>query len=164
MQLLYSYASNVAPTAYRQYTFHLDKAGNMQSYNYDNGNMNVDYFYTYNGDQRVYVTGSKHLDYDLNGRQTSLWQDYAGDFPVKYDWDGRIQWNKGLFSYLTTEAKSTPDKGIRIWKKYNWNLDSYEHKFIVDMVGNVPQILVVVDVNDGARTIFRTYVSTLIIR
>jgi RHS repeat-associated protein len=116
-----------------------------------------DYYYTYTADERTGKTGGKHCTYDLNGRQTSLWQDNEGDYPVKYDWDGKIVWHTSFFPDLGMEAKYAPD-GTRVWKKYNWNLASYEHKYIYDPVGSVPTLLLVMDAADPAKPIVYTYI------
>jgi len=157
-RLLHAYTSNVPPTPAREYNYNYDSAGNMTSYTFNNYNPDneVTYYYTYTGDLRTSKTGGKHCTYDKNGGQTSLWQDDPGDFPVEYDWNGRIRRNQYLLSGLGMEAKYTPD-GVRIWKKRNWNLSSYEHKYIVDMVGNVPRVLLVLDANDN-NNILKTYI------
>jgi len=157
-RLLHAYTSNVPPTPAREYTYNYDKAGNTTSYIFNNYNPDneVTYYYTYTGDLRTGKTGGKYCTYDKNGGQTSLWQDDPGDFPVIYDWDGRIRRNRYLLSGLGMEARYTPD-GVRIWKKRNWNLSSYEHKYIVDMAGNIPSVLLVLDANDD-NNILKTYI------
>ncbi|GEM_PF-3902456 len=158
-QLVYSYASNVPPTPAREYEYDYDKTGNMTHYMFNNYNPDArrDYYYTYTADERTGKTGGKHCSYDLNGRQTSLWQDEEGDYPVEYNWDGKIRWNKSLLSNLGIEAKYSPD-GARVWKKYNWNLASYEHKYIYDPVGDVPTLLLVLDAADASGPILYSYI------
>jgi len=100
--------------------------------------------------------GSDTISYDLNGRQTSLFESNPGIFPVKYNWDGKIIWNQYYWEGVGMEAKYTPD-GVRIWKKRNWNLGSYEHKYIVDATGEIPNLLLVLDADDN-NAILKTYI------
>jgi len=86
------------------------------------------------------VTGddnNNEVNWDLNGRQTSLLKSSPDDYCLEYDWDGRLR--KGQFgsSNKVMEAKYAPS-GARISKKRTWNDSSgYNHKYIVDVVGKV---------------------------
>jgi len=159
-RLKYAYTSNVAPTAYREYDYEYDKAGNMTHAVFDNGGgFEHHTYYQLDGDQVTGTTGTggtKYLTWDENGRQTSRYGNSAGDYPVGYNWDGKaISSNEHVDPNMGIEVKYTPD-GVRIWKKFKWNLASYEHKYIVDTVGDVPQVLLIID-ND-ANDIIQTLV------
>ncbi len=54
------------------------------------------------------------------------------------------------------EAKYTPD-GVRIYKKRKWGTSEYNHKYIVDMVGELPVILLVLDADDD-NAILKSYI------
>jgi RHS repeat-associated protein len=161
-RLKYAYTSNVAPTAYREYDYEYDKAGNMTHSVFDNGGgFEHHTYYQLDGDQVTGTTGTagnKYLTWDDNGRQTSRYGNSAGDYPIGYNWDGKaISSNEHVDPNMGIEVKYTPD-GMRIWKKFKWNLASYEHKYIVDSVGDVPQVLLIIDANDVNGTILETLV------
>ena len=142
-------------------TYTYDLAGNMLNKVYNDGVEDYwDTTYTYDGDQVVQTAhlggGQKDITWDENGRQTAKSHTSPSHNTLEYDWDGRLRAGDGWGTGLGMEARYTPD-GVRIAKKRIWNLSSYDHKYIVDMVGNIPNILLVLDANDN-NAILRTYV------
>lgn len=151
-QLTYAYASNVAPTPAREHTYEYDKAGNITHSVFNNYSPDQEHhtYYGYTGDLQT-GSGAQTSRYDGNGRQISMPETTPGTRPIEYDWNGKVRWHEESPG-LGMEAKYTPD-GIRIWKKFNWNLASYEHKYIVDIAGDVPQVLLVLDADNSNQII-----------
>ena len=142
-------------------TYTYDLAGNMLSRVYNDGVEDYwDTTYTYDGDQVVQTAhlggGQKDIVWDENGRQITKSHTSPSHNALEYDWDGRLRAGDGWGTGLGMEARYTPD-GVRIYKHRIWNLDSYWHKYIVDMVGEIPNILLVLDANDN-NAIVKTYV------
>jgi len=152
---------SVPPTPAREHIYYYDKAGNMPHSIFNNYDPDVERhtYYSYTGDQQTGSVSSgisRTATFDLNGRQTSLMSRNPSNYWLEYDWDGKLRRNRYGQSNLGLEAKYTPD-GTRIWKKRNYNLTSYEHKYIVDMASDLPKILLVLDANDN-NAILKTYI------
>lgn len=120
------------------------------------GSGDVPTSYTFNGDLLT-GDGTDSVSWDDNGRQTSQLSSDPNNYKVEYDWDGQLRKGQNGSSSRTMEAKYTPD-GARIAKKRIWDdASSYNHKYIVDTVGEVPAILLVLDANDN-NAILKSYV------
>jgi RHS repeat-associated protein len=162
-RIRYAYQSNVAPTPAREYSYDYDNAGNMTRSIFNNYSPNQQHYtwYSYDADNRTGANNDSGWSgtcyFDENGRQTSLLQSNPQYYPVEYDWDGRIRKNQYLNPSMGSEAKYTPE-GVRIYKELIWNLASYEDKYIVDTSGELPNILLAIDVNDGNHPIVKTYI------
>jgi len=134
----------------------------LTTYIYNDSSGNVTKNYSFDGDQVLGDDAGNYVDWDVNnGRQTSQLSDEPTDYALEYDWDSRLR--KGLAGSANNrmEAKYTPytvsltGDGVRVEKKSIVNGDTdYSHRYIVDVSGRVPAILLVIDA-DG---IYKTYI------
>ena len=93
------------------------------------------------------------LAWDNNGRQTSQLSNPAANYKLEYDYEGRLRegWAGGANDKMI--AKYTPG-GARVYKERIWSDDiDYKHKYIVDIAGKLPKILVVLDANNNDAVI-----------
>jgi RHS repeat-associated protein len=159
-RLTYAKITDVAGKPYMQWSNTFDDAGNMADYVYNEGSGDVSTTYTFNGDLVTGDSTGKSVTWDVNnGWQTSRLMTVPAASTLTYDWEGRLRKAKtGLSANSRIEAKYTPD-GARVTKKSwasNGNL-LYSHKYIVDVSGRVPAILLVLDANNN-NAILKTYI------
>ncbi len=157
-RLKYAKITDISPKPYIEYTNSYDDAGNLTSYIYNEGSGDVSKTYAFDGDQVLgYDDASKVVSWDENGQQTSQLSAVPPDYSLMYDWEGRLR--KGLLGSDNSfiEAKYTPD-GARVTKKKIWDkVTSYNYKYIVDVTGMVPVVLLVLNA-DSSNAILKTYI------
>jgi RHS repeat-associated protein len=125
-----------------------DDAGNLTSFTYNKGSGNQNLSYTFSGDLLT-GDGTRTINWDLNGRQKNRIDTVPANYALEYDWDGRLR--KALAGpadeHITTT--STPD-GVRVAKSRNFgDADDYNHKYVVDTAGKLPNVLLVLDADAG---------------
>jgi len=156
-RLTYAKITDVAPKPYLEYTNTYDNAGNLTDYIYNEGAGDITKTYSFNGDLVTGDNTGKSVNWDENGRQTSQLNTVPADYSLEYDYEGRLR--KGLLGNANSriEAKYTPD-GVRVRKKKIVDgVTVYNHKYIVDVFGGVPAILLVLDADNTDLTL-KTYI------
>jgi RHS repeat-associated protein len=96
--------------------------------------------------------GDDNLTWNLNGQLAD-----KPTISLEYDWESRLR--KALLGGTDRriEAKYTPD-GARVTKKKVWDGSTvYSHKYILDVTGRVPAVLLVLDVENN-NAILKTYI------
>ncbi|MHC4124953.1 MAG: RHS repeat domain-containing protein, partial [Planctomycetota bacterium] len=158
-RLTYAKATNLfgAPNTDLEYTHTFDKAGNITDFTYNKGQGEQTEIYDFNGNLVTGIHDGNDINWDLNGRQTSQLSDVPANYVLEYDWDGRLRKGQDGSSSKTMEARYTPD-GMRVRKLRNWDdASDYNYRYIIDMVGKVPTVLLVLDANDN-DTILTKYI------
>jgi RHS repeat-associated protein len=156
-RLTYAKITDVAPKPYMQWSNTYDNASNMTNFIYNEGGNDVSTTYSFNGDLVTGDNTGKSVDWDNNGRQTSRLNAAPADYAIIYNWEGRLQQAKLGSANRRIEAKYTPD-GARVTKKKVWDGNTvYNHKYIVDITGKVPAVLLVLDANNN-NAILKTYI------
>jgi RHS repeat-associated protein len=130
----------------------------MTDYIYNEGSGDVSTSYTFNGGLVTGDSTGKLVAWDVNnGRQTSRLGLVPAASTIVYDWEGRLRQGKTGLSDSRIEAKYTPD-GARVAKKRILNGNAvYSHKYIVDIAGEVAEILLVLDA-DRDNLIIKSYI------
>lgn len=127
----------------------------MDTYTLTGGQDSYTRTFEYNGDDLVDedTTSQNTVTWDGNGRQTSQLADVPDNYKLEYDWDGNLILGQNGSANDKMTAIYTPD-GVRIAKERIWSDSSdYNHKYIVDTVGEVPVILLVLDADDSDKPI-----------
>ena len=158
-RLTYAKITDVAPKPYIEYTNTYDKAGNLTEYVYNEGSGDVNKSYAFNGELVTgYSDASKTVTWDVNGRQASQLNAVPSDYSLVYDWEGRLRKGQLGSANSRIEAKYIPNGGARVTKKKIWDGNTvYNHKYIVDVSGRVPAVLLVLDANNN-DAIVKTYI------
>lgn len=148
-QLIDANVTNIGSYDWVRDVYSYDKAGNLQSHRTDTSTgSGTPATYGYLGDLMTEANGVT-LDWDWNGNMLNLPYD-ATDVDLIYNWDNKLRY--GEYGTDTIDLKYDPD-GNRIWKKSSVN---GERKYIVDIVGDLPVILMELDATD--YTVKKTYI------
>jgi RHS repeat-associated protein len=132
-----------------------DYAGNLTNFDYDDGSEPVSITNSFTGDLLT-ARGSDSVNWDENGWQTSQLSSVPNDYFLEYDRDGRLRKAQAgvVTKYMT--AKYTPD-GVRITRTRSFgDADDYDHKYIVDVSGRLPKILLILDASTS--DILKTFI------
>ena len=144
-----------------QYVHTYSDAGNMTKKRYNtfvdgvfDTSSDVDFSYQSGSDL---VTGdnlNNSVTWDNNARQTSQLSNPAANYKLEYDYEGRLREGWAGSANDKMIAKYTPG-GARVYKERIWSSDTsdYKHKYIVDVAGKLPKILVVLDADDNDAVI-----------
>jgi RHS repeat-associated protein len=107
------------------------------------------------------ITGDnagQYVNWDENGRQKNRLSVNPANRFLEYDWDGKLRKGQDVLVTKTMEAKYAPDSSVRLAQKRIYNDgSSYNHKYIVDVSGGVPSVLLFLDAANG-NAILKTYV------
>jgi RHS repeat-associated protein len=145
-QLLHSYISTGSQSALDDYEY--DKAGNVQGHTYhtfqnsQQASTGFNYYNNNNSDLMHTASGgySFSLTWNSNGNLTK--KDEVTDTNLFYNWDNKLRFAQKDTS--TISVKYDP-QGNRVWKQSTVNGQTSTRKYIVDVSGELPTILLELD-------------------
>jgi RHS repeat-associated protein len=115
--------------------------------------------FTYTGNEMAAV-GASTLGYDLNGNQTAGLKDASTSMNLEYNWDNKLQ--SAVAGANTIDIKYDP-AGNRIYKSSVGSLSSAARKYIIDVVGDLPVILMEIDPANSSIEKFYIYANAEIL-